>query len=149
LGAEKALFRALKTRGNTPKYGLIFHSTFIGRAASKNKGRISRYLANKCSLASRIDCFSSVSTSIYGDKMKEQVEERLLFLSDGTTPRRNLEVMKEAMEEANAEAAANAGKKKKKKKKAEEEEPAASPKKRKASDAAEEEPVKKKKKKDK
>ena len=29
LGAEKALFRALKTKGNTPKYGLIFHSTFI------------------------------------------------------------------------------------------------------------------------
>ena len=32
LGAEKALFRALKTKGNTPKYGLIYHSTFIGRA---------------------------------------------------------------------------------------------------------------------
>jgi len=54
LGAEKALFRALKTRSNTPKYGLIFHSTFIGRAGLKNKGRISRYLANKCSIASRI-----------------------------------------------------------------------------------------------
>ena len=38
LGAEKALFRALKTRGNTPKYGLLFHSTFIGRATAKNKG---------------------------------------------------------------------------------------------------------------
>ena len=50
--------RALKTRGNTPKYGLIFHSTFIGRAGTKNKGRISRYLANKCSIASRIDCFT-------------------------------------------------------------------------------------------
>ena len=58
LGAEKALFRALKTKGNTPKYGLIFHSSFIGRAGSKNKGRISRYLANKCSIASRIDCFT-------------------------------------------------------------------------------------------
>ena len=53
LGAEKALFRALKTKGNTPKYGLIFHSSFIGRAKAKNKGRISRYLANKCSIASR------------------------------------------------------------------------------------------------
>jgi len=61
LGAEKALFRALKTKGNTPKYGLIFHSSFIGRAGSKNKGRISRFLANKCSIASRIDCFSDVS----------------------------------------------------------------------------------------
>lgn len=37
LGAEKALFRALKKKGNTPKYGLIFHSSFIGRAAAKNK----------------------------------------------------------------------------------------------------------------
>lgn len=45
--------RALKTKGNTPKYGLIFHSSFIGRAKQKNKGRISRYLANKCSIASR------------------------------------------------------------------------------------------------
>ena len=58
LGAEKALFRALKTRGNTPKYGLIFHSSFMGRASAKNKGRIARYLANKCSIASRIDCFA-------------------------------------------------------------------------------------------
>ena len=49
LGAEKALFRALKTKGNTPKYGLIYHSSFIGRAGQKNKGRISRFLANKVS----------------------------------------------------------------------------------------------------
>lgn len=42
LGAEKALFRALKTKGNTPKYGLIYHSSFLGRAGTKNKGRISR-----------------------------------------------------------------------------------------------------------
>merc|ERR1712224_1118686 len=39
LGAEKALFRALKTKGNTPKYGLIFNSTYIGRASQQNKGR--------------------------------------------------------------------------------------------------------------
>merc|ERR1719253_1322805 len=65
LGAEKALFRALKTKGNTPKYGLIFHSSFIGRADKKNKGRISRYLANKASLAVRIDCFSATATKIY------------------------------------------------------------------------------------
>lgn len=58
LGAEKALFRALKTRSNTPKYGLLFHSSFIARAGAKNKGRISRFLANKCSVASRIDCFA-------------------------------------------------------------------------------------------
>lgn len=99
LGAEKALFRALKTKGNTPKYGLIFHSTFIGRAQAKNKGRISRYLANKCSIASRIDCFSDEATTVFGEKLKDQVEERLAFLSEGTTPRKNLDVMQEAMKE--------------------------------------------------
>merc|ERR1712137_17918 len=99
LGAEKALFRALKTKGNTPKYGLIFHSTFIGRAQQKNKGRISRYLANKCSMASRIDCFSDEATTIFGEKLRDQVEERLAFLTEGTTPRKNLEVMQEAIKE--------------------------------------------------
>merc|ERR1712107_298713 len=97
LGAEKALFRALKTKGNTPKYGLIFHSTFIGRAQQKNKGRISRYLANKCSQASRIDCFSDDATTVFGEKLREQVEERLEFLTQGTTPRTNLEVMHESV----------------------------------------------------
>ncbi|MGH0187193.1 UNVERIFIED_CONTAM: hypothetical protein FKN15_023925 [Acipenser sinensis] len=99
LGAEKALFRALKTKGNTPKYGLIFHSTFIGRAAAKNKGRISRYLANKCSIASRIDCFSEVPTCVYGDKLRDQVEERLSFYETGEAPRKNIDVMKEAVVE--------------------------------------------------
>eukprot|EP00325_Prymnesiales_sp_UTEX-LB-985_P000887 CAMPEP_0174702764 /NCGR_PEP_ID=MMETSP1094-20130205/6940_1 /TAXON_ID=156173 /ORGANISM="Chrysochromulina brevifilum, Strain UTEX LB 985" /LENGTH=541 /DNA_ID=CAMNT_0015900583 /DNA_START=82 /DNA_END=1710 /DNA_ORIENTATION=+ len=109
LGAEKALFRALKTRGNTPKYGLIFHSTFIGRAAAKNKGRISRYLANKCSIACRIDNFSETPTNKYGEKLREQVEERLKFYDSGEPPRKNVDVMKEVMEELRAEAGAAPG----------------------------------------
>lgn len=62
LGAEKALFRALKLRGKgkTPKYGLLYHSSFIGKAGAKNKGKISRYLANKLAMCSRIDFFSAV-----------------------------------------------------------------------------------------
>ena len=65
LGAEKALFRALKTKGNTPKYGLIYNSSFIGRAGTKNKGRMSRYLANKCTIASRIDCFTGKKNTFF------------------------------------------------------------------------------------
>ncbi|GMY15077.1 Nucleolar protein 56 [Fagus crenata] len=98
LGAEKALFRALKTKGNTPKYGLIFHSSFIGRASAKNKGRMARYLANKCSIASRIDCFSENSTTVFGEKLREQVEERLEFYDKGIAPRKNIDVMKVAIE---------------------------------------------------
>lgn len=120
LGAEKALFRALKTRGNTPKYGLIFHSSFIGRASARNKGRISRYLANKCSIASRIDCFSEVNTNIFGEKLREQVEERLEFYDKGVAPRKNLDVMKEAIqtsEKENGDVPKLESEKKKKKKK--------------------------------
>jgi len=120
LGAEKALFRALKTRGNTPKYGLIFHSSFIGRAGAKNKGRISRYLANKCSIASRIDAFSEDATTVFGSKLKEQVEERLKFYETGDLPRKNVDVMAEAVEEAAEDAKKKKKKEKKKKRKAEE-----------------------------
>ncbi|XP_032683737.1 nucleolar protein 56-like [Odontomachus brunneus] len=100
LGAEKALFRALKTRGNTPKFGLLFNSTFIGRASAKDKGRISRYLANKCSMASRIDCFLDVPTNVFGEKLKQQVEDRLKFFETGEIPKKNIDVMKEALEES-------------------------------------------------
>jgi len=99
LGAEKALFRALKEGGNTPKYGIIFHSSFIGRAGTKNKGRISRFLANKCAIASRIDQFSIQPNDKFGLAMKEQVEERLKFLSTGEKPRKNKDVMKEILDE--------------------------------------------------
>ncbi|KAL0464107.1 UNVERIFIED_CONTAM: Nucleolar protein 56 [Sesamum latifolium] len=98
LGAEKALFRALKTRGNTPKYGLIFHSSFIGRASARNKGRMARYLANKCSIASRIDCFLEKNTTAFGEKLRQQVEERLDFYDKGVAPRKNIDVMKSAIE---------------------------------------------------
>lgn len=127
LGAEKALFRALKTRGKTPKYGLLFHSTFIGRAQATNKGRISRFLANKCSIASRIDCFSETPVSVFGEKMREQVEERLKFYESGEVPRKNVDVMSEALDISQSMTAAmldesgaageTPGKKKKKKRK--------------------------------
>lgn len=89
LGAEKALFRALKTKGNTPKYGLLYHSSFIGRAGQKNKGRISRFLANKTSIASRIDNFSETPTTKFGNALKAQVEERLRFYDSGVAPTKN------------------------------------------------------------
>merc|ERR1711976_1000631 len=99
LGAEKALFRALKKKGNTPKYGLIFHSSFIGRAGSKNKGRISRYLANKCPIACRMDCFSDEPTAVVGQHLKKQVEDRLNFFETGAVPDKNIDVMKKAVEQ--------------------------------------------------
>lgn len=93
LGAEKALFRALKAKSNTPKYGLIYHSSFIGKAGVRNKGRISRYLANKCSMASRIDNFSEEPSTRFGEALKQQVEDRLEFYATGKKPAKNADVM--------------------------------------------------------
>lgn len=97
LGAEKALFRALKTKGNTPKYGIIYHSSFIGRAGAKNKGRISRFLANKTSIASRIDNFSEQPTTKFGAALRAQVEERLEFYASGKAPTKNEMAMSAAL----------------------------------------------------
>jgi nucleolar protein 56 len=36
---------------------LLYHSSFIGRSNGKNKGKISRFVANKCSIAARLDHF--------------------------------------------------------------------------------------------
>lgn len=118
LGAEKALFRALKSRGkaNTPKYGLLFHSTFIGRAGTKNRGRIARFLANKCSIASRIDCFTETPFKVFGEKLRQQVEDRLVYFTTGKEPKKNVDVMREALEET-AHMLATMEKEKKEKKK--------------------------------
>ena len=136
LGAEKALFRALKTKSNTPKYGLIYNSTFIGRAQQKNKGRISRDLANKCSIASRIDCFSENPSTIYGQKLREQVEERLEFYDKGVAPRKNVDVMQGIADELKKQGVDDA-----------EEEEEEKPKKKKKSKGEGDEPVSEKKKK--
>jgi len=101
LGAEKALFRALKSKGNTPKFGLIYHSTFIGRASTRDKGKMSRFLANKCSIATRIDCFTDEPSDIFGSKLREQVEERLHYYETKQLPKKNIDAMREAIVAAN------------------------------------------------
>uniref|UniRef100_A0A1I8AZT6 Nop domain-containing protein n=1 Tax=Meloidogyne hapla TaxID=6305 RepID=A0A1I8AZT6_MELHA len=61
LGAEKALFRALKTKKDTPKYGLIYHAQLITQSGQKAKGKIARKLAAKVALATRIDALCDES----------------------------------------------------------------------------------------
>lgn len=88
---------------------MIYHSTFIGRAATKNKGRISRFLANKCSIASRIDHFIDTPTAKYGEVLRDQVEERLAFYETGVTPRTNATAMAGAIKSAGADDLADVG----------------------------------------
>ncbi|GAB5032100.1 nucleolar protein nop5 [Nannochloropsis oceanica] len=83
LGAEKALFRALKTKHDTPKYGLIYHASLIGQAQPKHKGKISRVLAAKTALAIRVDAMGDETDTTMGQEARAKVEFRLRQLEGG------------------------------------------------------------------
>ncbi|XP_010464014.1 PREDICTED: probable nucleolar protein 5-2 [Camelina sativa] len=77
LGAEKALFRALKTKHATPKYGLIYHASVVGQAAPKHKGKMSRSLAAKSALAIRFDALGDGQDNTMGLEHRAKLEARL------------------------------------------------------------------------
>lgn len=87
LGAEKALFRALKTKKDTPKYGLIYHAQLIGQSSTKNKGKMSRMLAAKAALATRVDALGEDGTFNLGVEHKVKLEARLRILEEGNIRR--------------------------------------------------------------
>ncbi|KAF1741748.1 hypothetical protein MXB_5623, partial [Myxobolus squamalis] len=81
LGAEKALFNALKARKNTPKYGLIYHASLVAQAPLKFKGRISRTLAAKSALAIRYDALSEQNLMTqHTIKARAKLEQKLTFM---------------------------------------------------------------------
>uniref|UniRef100_UPI003AAF3445 nucleolar protein 58 isoform X4 n=1 Tax=Centroberyx gerrardi TaxID=166262 RepID=UPI003AAF3445 len=82
LGAEKALFRALKTRKDTPKYGLIYHASLVGQTTAKNKGKISRMLAAKAALAIRYDALGEDTNAEMGVENRAKLEARLRHLEE-------------------------------------------------------------------
>ena len=72
LGAEKALFRHLKTGARPPKYGLIFQHPIIAKAKKEDQGKAARALADKISMAARVDVFEG---RFIGDRLKQELEE--------------------------------------------------------------------------
>ncbi|CAH1366881.1 unnamed protein product [Tenebrio molitor] len=87
LGAEKALFRALKTKKDTPKYGLIYHAQLVGQSSTKNKGKMSRMLAAKASLATRVDALGEDGNFTLGAEHRAKLEARLRILEEGNLRR--------------------------------------------------------------
>jgi nucleolar protein 58 len=77
LGAEKALFRALKSKHDTPKYGLIYHASLVGQAGPKIKGKMARTLATKASLAIRYDALGEDVNGDMGMEQRVKIENRL------------------------------------------------------------------------
>ncbi len=74
LGAEKALFRALKTGARPPKHGIIFQYNIIHDAKKWQRGKMSRALAGKLAIAARTDAFSS---RYIGNALKADLEKRV------------------------------------------------------------------------
>ena len=74
LGAEKALFRALRTGGKPPKHGVIFQFPEIHRSPRWQRGKIARALAGKLAIAARVDAFTG---QYIGDQLKEALKKRI------------------------------------------------------------------------
>jgi len=74
LGAEKALFRSLKTKARPPKHGIIFQHPLIHDAKRWQRGKIARALAGKLTIAARVDAFKG---KYMGDKLKADLEKRI------------------------------------------------------------------------
>ena len=75
MGAEKALFRHLKSGDRPPKYGLIYQHPQVRGAKWWNRGKIARMLAGKISLAARRDVFTKTIDENVADDLKEKIEE--------------------------------------------------------------------------
>ena len=75
MGAEKALFRHLKSGDRPPKYGLIYQHPQVRGAKWWNRGKIARMLAGKISLAVRRDVFTKTFDENVFDEFIEKVEE--------------------------------------------------------------------------
>ncbi len=74
LGAEKALFRALRSGGKPPKHGVIFQYPYIHTSPRWQRGKIARALAAKLAIAARVDAFSG---RFIGDQLNEQLKKRI------------------------------------------------------------------------
>jgi len=74
LGAEKALFRSLRTGARPPKHGIIFQHSLIHKAKRWQRGKVARALAGKLTIAARVDAFSG---KYMGDKLKVYLEKRI------------------------------------------------------------------------
>jgi len=74
LGAEKALFRALRTGSRPPKHGVIFQFPEIFRAPRWQRGKIARALAAKLAIAAKADAFTG---NFIAPRLKEDLMKRI------------------------------------------------------------------------
>lgn len=74
LGAEKALFRALKSKSKPPKHGLIFQHPVVHSSPRRMRGRAARSLAAKLAIAARVDAFSG---KFIGARLRSELDSKM------------------------------------------------------------------------
>ena len=79
LGAEKALFRSLKTGARPPKHGLIFQAALLHDAKRWQRGKIARALAGKLSIAARADAFGG---NFIGERLNADLGRRIAEIKE-------------------------------------------------------------------
>ncbi|MCP8312194.1 MAG: hypothetical protein L6M37_04500 [Candidatus Methylarchaceae archaeon HK02M1] len=75
LGAEKALFRALRTGTKPPKHGIIFQHKAIHSAPKWQRGKIARSIATKIAIAARVDAFRGSVDMEIEERLQTRLEE--------------------------------------------------------------------------
>ena len=72
--------QALKTKHDTPKYGLIYHAQLVGQSGTKLKGKVSRMLAAKASLACRVDALGEETNTDLGIEHRAKVGSLIAYI---------------------------------------------------------------------
>lgn len=75
LGAEKALFRSLKTGAQPPKHGLLFQHALVHAAPRWQRGKIARAIAAKAAIAARVDVYGVGRNDTLLEKLNIRVDE--------------------------------------------------------------------------
>lgn len=91
LGAEKALFRHLRSGSKPPKYGVLFKLKEVVEADRRSKGRVARLFATKLSIAARAD---AITKRFIGKELRESIDasmKRIKEKEKSMPPRRELQ----------------------------------------------------------
>ena len=75
LGAEKALFRSLKTGSQPPKHGLLFQHALVHTAPRWQRGKIARAIAAKAAIGARVDFYGRGLNQVLMDKLNIRINE--------------------------------------------------------------------------
>ncbi len=93
LGAEKALFRALKSGGRPPKHGILFQHDDVHSSPLWQRGKIARSLANKIAIAARVDYYRGTKEESLAKSLEKRLEEIRAKYKE-PVPRKTLEMEK-------------------------------------------------------